>query len=222
MKFKIIGMALAISLFYSSLAIAQNLSKKMDTISYSIGVMVATSLKSQGIDKVDATSLADAINDVLTNKKLKISTADAQKEYQAYMEKQAMKLHGNVKEAGEEFLAENAKKPGVVTTASGLQYSVINKGTGPMPTPKDKVRVHYHGTLIDGTVFDSSVDRGESIAFPVTGVIQGWVEALQLMHVGDKWKLYIPYNLAYGERGAGGAIKPYAALIFEVELLGIE
>lgn len=125
-------------------------------------------------------------------------------------------------DTGEIFLAENAKKEGVKMTASGLQYKVIKSGTGESPKPTDTVKVHYHGTLIDGTVFDSSVQRGEPISFPVTGVIPGWVEALQLMKVGDKWQLFIPARLAYGEQSPSPKIGPNSTLIFEVELLGIE
>ena len=125
-------------------------------------------------------------------------------------------------DAGEIFLAENAKKEGVKTTASGLQYKVIKSGTGESPKPTDTVKVHYHGTLIDGTVFDSSVQRGEPISFPVGGVIPGWVEALQLMKVGDKWQLFIPSKLAYGEQSPSPKIAPNSTLLFEVELLGIE
>ena len=128
---------------------------------------------------------------------------------------------GPNKEAGEQFLAANALREEVTTTESGLQYEILEEGTGPKPTATDRVKVHYHGTLVDGTVFDSSVDRGEPATFGVNGVIAGWTEALQLMPVGSKWKLYIPYELAYGERGNSG-IQPYSALIFEVELLGIE
>ena len=133
----------------------------------------------------------------------------------------SMRMFGENKTAGEEFLAANLKRPEVIATQSGLQYEVLLAGKGAIPTQADQVRVHYHGTLIDGTVFDSSVESGESIAFPVTGVIRGWTEALQLMPVGSKWKLYIPQELAYGESNQG-TIKPYSALIFEVELLGIE
>ena len=122
---------------------------------------------------------------------------------------------------GEAFLAQNAQRDGIQVTASGLQYEVITQGSGAIPSSTSKVKTHYHGTLIDGTVFDSSVERGQPIDFPVTGVIAGWTEALQLMPVGSKWRLFIPYNLAYGERGAGGSIKPFAALVFEVELLDI-
>lgn len=123
---------------------------------------------------------------------------------------------------GAAFLAENAKKEGVITTASGLQYKILKSGTGESPKPADKVKVHYHGTLIDGTVFDSSVQRGEPITFPVGAVIPGWVEALQLMKVGDKWKLFIPARLAYGEQSPSPVIPPNSVLIFEVELLGVE
>jgi FKBP-type peptidyl-prolyl cis-trans isomerase FklB len=125
------------------------------------------------------------------------------------------------KKAGEAFLAENKKKPGVVTLPSGLQYTIMKKGDGPIPAAADTVRCHYHGTLIDGSVFDSSVERGQPAEFPVSGVIQGWVEALQLMPVGSKWKLFIPSNLAYGDNQMGPKIAPGSTLIFEVELLEI-
>ena len=133
-----------------------------------------------------------------------------------------MKASAKAKEEGEKFLAENAKRPEVKTTASGLQYEVIEATLGQKPSATDKVRVHYEGTLIDGTVFDSSYKRGESITFGLNQVIKGWTEGLQLMSVGSKYKLYIPYDLAYGAQGAGGSIPPYAALVFTVELLGIE
>ena len=133
-----------------------------------------------------------------------------------------LNMSAKAKEEGEKFLAENAKREGVKTTASGLQYEVLEATLGQKPKATDSVRVHYEGTLIDGTVFDSSYKRGESIAFPLNGVIKGWTEGLQLMSVGSKYKFFIPYQLAYGERGAGGSIPPYAALIFTVELLGIE
>lgn len=140
---------------------------------------------------------------------------------QQLQEKKNEELYGENRRAGEEFLAENKTKAGVVTTESGLQYKVIKNGKGKKPTANDRVKVHYHGTLIDGTVFDSSVNRGEPATFGVTQVIKGWTEALQLMPVGSKWTLYIPYNLAYGTQNMGN-IKPYSTLIFEVELLGIE
>ena len=133
-----------------------------------------------------------------------------------------LKASQEAKAEGEKFLAENAKREGVKTTASGLQYEVLEATIGQKPKTTDTVRVHYEGTLIDGTVFDSSYKRGESISFPLNGVIKGWTEGLQLMSVGSKYKLFIPYQLAYGEHGAGASIPPYAALIFTVELLGIE
>jgi len=133
----------------------------------------------------------------------------------------AEKKAGPAIEEGRKFLAENGKKPGVITTASGLQYEVLTAGTGETPKLTDKVTTHYKGTLINGKQFDSSYDRGEPATFPVSGVIKGWTEALQLMKVGDKWKLYIPYDLAYGERGAGRDIPPYSTLIFEIELLKV-
>ena len=133
-----------------------------------------------------------------------------------------LKASTQAKEEGEKFLAENAKREGVKTTPSGLQYEVLEATIGQKPKASDTVRVHYEGTLIDGTVFDSSYKRGESISFPLNGVIKGWTEALTMMPVGSKWQLYIPYELAYGERGAGGDIKPFSALIFDIELVGID
>ena len=137
-------------------------------------------------------------------------------------EKSTPKKEKSELQSGKDFFAENSKRKDVVTLASGLQYEIITEGNGPKPGPTDKVKTHYHGTLLNGTVFDSSVERGTPLSFPVNRVIKGWTEALQLMRVGSKWKLYIPSHLAYGERGAGAKIKPNAALIFEVELIDIE
>jgi FKBP-type peptidyl-prolyl cis-trans isomerase FklB len=164
----------------------------------------------------------NGINDVLSDKsEPKISNAEAQKILQEYFSKQQELKSKKAIEEGENFLAENGKKKGVTTLESGLQYEVITKGEGAKPTLNDQVTTHYHGTLIDGTVFDSSVERGQPATFPVSGVIKGWTEALQLMSVGSKWKLFVPYNLAYGERGAGANIGPFTTLIFEVELISI-
>ena len=167
----------------------------------------------------------DELKEKNKNLAKKISEAETAKtqlqEKKTALEEEAKAQFAQVREAGEKFLAENAKRSNVVTLPSGLQYEIITEAIGQKPTASDKVKVHYHGTLIDGTVFDSSVRRGEPATFGVTQVIQGWVEALQLMPVGSKWKLYIPYNLAYGEQGAGQMIAPYSALIFEVELLEI-
>jgi FKBP-type peptidyl-prolyl cis-trans isomerase FklB len=195
--------------------------------SYALGTDIGSNLKRQELD-LDAKALAAGISDALggkpglTESEVKETLDQLRKQMMAGAEAKA-KVSGekNLKE-GEAFLAANGKKDGVKTTASGLQYKVMTAGTGATPKPTDEVKVHYHGTLIDGTVFDSSVERGEPISFPVTGVIPGWVEALQLMKVGDKWQIYIPSKLAYGERGAGGKIGPNSALIFDVELLGIE
>ena len=137
------------------------------------------------------------------------------------MQSKSAEQHKDVVADGENFLAENAKKEGVVTLESGLQYEILTAGAGDKPSASSTVRTHYHGTLTDGTVFDSSVDRGEPAEFPVNGVIAGWTEALQLMPSGSKWRLTVPHNLAYGERGAGGAIGPFATLVFDVELLDI-
>lgn len=209
-------------LLCSSIMWAQQNQMKMDTLSYSIGVLFANSLKQQGLDKLSSKDLGEAMDAVMNNQMTKISKEDATQIYSKAMSELAAKQGAGIREEGEKFLAENKKRPGVITTNSGLQYEVIKMGDGAKPTISSKVKTHYHGTLTNGKVFDSSVERGEPLSIPVNGVIAGWTEALQLMPVGSKWKLYIPYNLAYGERGAGADIKPYSALIFEVELLAIE
>ena len=177
-----------------------------------------------GIKGIDYNSFARGVEAMCEHKPLEIDIQEAQQLLNTYftkLQEEKEAASADKRKAGEEFLKENAKREGVKTLDSGLQYEIINEGKGAIPTANDKVKVHYHGTLIDGTVFDSSVKRGEPAVFGVTQVIQGWVEALQLMPVGSKWKLFIPYNLAYGERGAGSMIQPYSALIFEVELLDI-
>lgn len=200
---------------------AQNKNLKMDTLSYSLGVLIANNLKQQGFDKLSAPDLVEAIEDVLQGKE-KINVHQANANLQTIMEAKVAKENGGVKEEGEKFLVENAKKNGIVSLPSGLQYEVMKMGDGPKPKATDKVKTHYHGTLINGKVFDSSVDRGEPISFPLNGVIKGWTEGLQLMPVGSKFRFFIPSNLAYGGQGAGADIKPFSTLIFEVELLGIE
>jgi FKBP-type peptidyl-prolyl cis-trans isomerase FklB len=193
-----------------------------DKLSYAIGTSIAGNIKSQGIDTLNIKLLTKAFEDVYAGNKPLLTPEEAGAFLNQYFgELQKAKLNKN-KIAGEKFLEDNKKKPGIVTLPSGLQYQVITEGTGPIPTATDKVKTHYHGTLIDGTVFDSSVQRGEPASFPVNGVIQGWQEALQLMKVGSKWKLFVPANLAYGERGAGEKIGPNTALIFDVELISIE
>ena len=200
---------------------AQNLNTEMEKVSYSLGVNVAKSVKNQGLESIDSEAIAQAFTDVFEGNELKISEQESNVILQEYFGKLAQKAQSANVEVGQKFLAENAKREGVVTTATGLQYEVLAEGSGDSPKETEQVTVHYHGTLIDGTIFDSSVDRGQPATFPVNGVIPGWVEALQLMKPGAKYKLFIPSDLAYGERGAGGAIGPNATLIFEVELISI-
>lgn len=218
MKNSLIIVVIAICMMSCS-SWAQN-SEKMDKLSYSLGVLIAQNFKQQGLESVESKDVADAIADVLAGN-AKISVDEANQIFGDHMQKLQMEKHkGNV-EAGKKFLEENAKREGVTVLPSGLQYEILKEGTGPKPSATDKVTTHYHGTLIDGTVFDSSVERGQPATFPVNGVIAAWVEALQLMPTGSKWKLYCPSDLAYGERGAGQQIGPFATLIFEVELISI-
>ena len=193
-----------------------------DSLSYSIGMNIGQSLKQQGLENIDLNLLKSAMDDVLKGKNTLLTQEQCMPVIMASMKKISEKKYAGVKTEGIKFLAENAKKEGVVKLPSGLQYSIMKKGEGEIPKATDKVNVHYHGTLINGNVFDSSVDRGAPASFGVTQVISGWVEALQLMPVGSKWKLVIPSDLAYGERGAGENIPPFSTLIFEVELLSIE
>ena len=220
LKMKNLILSLIVLLGFSSIN-AQNLNTEMEKVSYSLGVNVAKSVKSQGLESIDSDAIAKAFKDVFEGNTLEISEEEANIVLQDYFGKLANEKQKANVESGQKFLDENAKREGVVTTATGLQYEVLKEGSGDSPKETDNVTVHYHGTLIDGTVFDSSVDRGQPATFPVNGVIQGWVEALQLMNPGAKYKLFIPSNLAYGERGAGGAIGPNATLVFEVELISI-
>lgn len=197
------------------------LKTEVDTVSYSIGLNIAENLSNQGLSELNVDALAQGMMDYLNANDLAITKEQGEQIIQSYMQKKAMEMANKNKKEGEDFLAENGKKKGIITLPSGMQYEIIEEGSGPVPTANDKVRTHYHGTLIDGTVFDSSIDRGQTATFGVTQVIQGWQEALQLMPVGSKWRLYIPYNLAYGERGAGGQIGPFATLIFDIELIEI-
>jgi len=221
--------SVAAAMLIAGAAVAQDKPDLKDPkarVSYALGSDIGTNLKRQDLDldpKILASAIADAFEgkSAMTEKDVRAALDDLRKMAMAKMEAKS-KVDGekNVKD-GEAFLAANAKKEGVKTTASGLQYKVLKAGTGAMPKSSDEVKVHYHGTLIDGTVFDSSMDRGEPVSFPVTGVIPGWVEALQLMKVGDKWQITIPSKLAYGPNGAGGKIGPNAVLVFDVELLAI-
>jgi len=204
------------------------LTTKKDSVSYAIGMDIAVNLKSQNID-VSPEILAKGLIDNLLSKnlmltdeqKIKVIETFQQEHTKKQEEMATQKANENIK-AGQDFLATNAKKPGVKTTTSGLQYEVITEGTGKAPSPTSKVTVHYEGKLVDGTVFDSSYKRGETISFPLNGVIQGWQEGLQLMKEGGKLMLYIPSNLGYGEKGAGNIIPGNSTLIFTVELFKVE
>jgi len=219
---RVYGIVVCLFLFASSISLAQVLTNSKDSLSYAIGVTVVQSLKKQGITDLTPQMIAAAFEAGIQNKPFVMEQSQCESYVNNYIMQSKTKQGSMVKENGKKFLEENAKKLGVVTTESGLQYEILQKGTGTVsPKGSDNVKTHYHGMLIDGTVFDSSVDRGEPISFGLNQVIKGWTEGLQLMKVGDKYKFTIPYSLAYGEQGAGGAIPPFATLVFEVELLGI-
>jgi FKBP-type peptidyl-prolyl cis-trans isomerase len=188
--------------------------------SYALGTLMGTNFKSQGADSLDVDAIHAALKDVLVKQAPKMEQQDAMMTFQTYMQKAMEAKSAKMREANTAFLAENKKKEGIHETASGLQYQVVKSGTGKKPAATNQVTVHYTGKLLDGTVFDSS-SGGEPATFGVNQVIPGWTEALQLMKEGDKWILYIPDNLAYGERGAGGQIPPYSLLVFEVELIKV-
>ena len=193
----------------------------MDKLSYALGMVIAENLKGLGANNVDTTDFAKAVADVLAGKSTELTPIEAQTTVQEFMQKQEAERSKFMRKAGEDFLAENAKKDGVVVLPSGLQYTVLTEGTGAQPKATDQVKCHYEGRLIEGTVFDSSYQRGEPAVFPLNGVIAGWTEGVQLMKEGAKYRFFIPYNLAYGERGAGNSIPPYAALVFDVELIKV-
>ncbi len=202
--------------------------KTFDKLSYALGLSMGNNFRASGIQELNVQDFADGVAAVFYGAEPKMTYDEAKAEIQRFFtdlqakqEEANKKMAENNAKSGEEFLLENGKRVEVKTTASGLQYEVIKEGEGASPKPTDKVMVHYEGKLIDGTVFDSSVDRGEPATFGVTQVIPGWVEALQLMKVGAKWRLFIPSALAYGPQGAGGVIGPNQTLIFDVELLQI-
>lgn len=197
------------------------LNDKHKKASYGLGILLASNIKTQGADSLNAEAIAAGINDVFLSKETKLKEEEAGMIVQTYMMEVMERKTARMKDEGQKFLEENKKKPGVKVTESGMQYEVISAGTGKTPGPDDNVTVHYTGKLIDGTVFDSSVERNEPATFGVSDVIPGWTEALQLMKEGDKWIVYLPYDLAYGERGAGQDIPPYATLVFEVELIKV-
>jgi len=200
----------------------------MDKVSYALGIGIGHQLANMGGQELNIDDFAQAVKDVLGGQELKIKSSEAQQIVQEFFAAQEAKISKQrqeagklAKEVGEKYLAENAKKEGVVVLPSGLQYQVLKDGNGKKPSAKDSVKCHYEGFLIDGTVFDSSVQRGEPAVFGLQQVIAGWTEGLQLMQEGAKYRFFIPYRLAYGEGGAGGSIPPYAALIFDVELIQV-
>lgn len=200
----------------------------MDKLSYALGIGIGSQLAGMGAKGLNIDDFAQAVKDVISGTPLKVNNAEAQSLVQAFFQEQEEKQRaaaaeaGKVaKAAGESFLAENAKKEGIVVLPSGLQYQVLKEGNGKKPSATDQVKCHYEGTLIDGTIFDSSYQRNVPATFGLNQVIAGWTEGVQLMSEGAKYRFFIPYNLAYGERGAGAQIPPFAALVFDVELLKV-
>lgn len=193
----------------------------MEQLSYALGMVIGHNLKEMGVDSLHHGKFAQAVADTLAGNTPEMTIHEAHQKVAAHLQAQEAEKGKAAREAGEAFLAENAGKPGVVVTGSGLQYLVLNEGNGRKPKATDSVKCHYEGRLTDGTVFDSSYRRGEPATFPLNGVIAGWTEGVQLMAEGSKFRFFIPYQLAYGERGAGASIPPYAALVFDVELLEI-
>lgn len=194
----------------------------MDKLSYALGLGIGRQLSQMGTAEIVAEDFAQAIKDVLAGEELKVSDGEAQTIVNKFFEEKQNAQAKSAKAEGENFLAENAKKDGVVVLPSGLQYQVLKEGTGKQPKATDQVECHYEGTLINGQVFDSSYQRGQTATFGLNQVIAGWTEGVQLMKEGAKYRFFIPYNLAYGERGAGQSIPPYAALVFDVELVAVK
>ena len=194
----------------------------MEKISYALGLSIGNNLLSSGIKDINLEKFSKGVADVLKGATPEMSYDEAKKTLDKFFTELAEKINGQNAAVGKAFLEKNKKEEGVVELPSGLQYKVIKEGTGKKPKATDKVRCHYEGMLLDGTVFDSSIKRGEPAVFGVNQVIQGWVEALQLMSEGSKWRLFIPSEMAYGARGAGNSIPPHATLIFDVELLKVE
>ncbi|MBR7027849.1 MAG: FKBP-type peptidyl-prolyl cis-trans isomerase [Bacteroidaceae bacterium] len=196
----------------------------MNKLSYALGMIIGRQFREMGVENFSAQDFAQAVTDILQGNNTLLSDTEAQHEITTFQQQQQAREAEKGKEArkaGEDFLAANATEEGVIVTGSGLQYLVLEDGAGNSPTATDTVRCHYEGRLIDGTVFDSSYRRGVPAEFPLNGVISGWTEGLQLMKEGSKFRFFIPYDLAYGSRGAGGSIPPYAALIFDVELIKV-
>lgn len=201
----------------------------MDKLSYALGLGIGRQLSQMGATDLNIDDFAQAVKDMIDGKEPQVATAEAQQLVEDFFRKQeerqraeAAEKYKGAKSEGEKYLSENAKKEGVVTLPSGLQYQVLKEGNGKSPKATDKVVCHYEGMLIDGTMFDSSVQRGEPATFPLNGVIAGWTEGLQLMKEGAKYRFFIPYQLGYGERGAGASIPPFATLVFDVELIEVK
>lgn len=201
----------------------------MDKLSYALGIGIGSQLAGMGAKELNIDDFAQAIKDVISGSELKVDNAEAQTLVQNFFQEQEAKQQAGAAEAGkaakaagEAFLAENGKKDGIVTLPSGLQYQVLKEGDGKKPSATDQVVCHYEGTLIDGTIFDSSYQRNQPATFGLNQVIAGWTEGVQLMQEGAKYRFFIPYNLAYGERGAGAQIPPFAALVFDVELIEVK
>ncbi len=193
----------------------------MDKLSYALGRVIGKNLEGLGVKNMVSADFMQAVSDVLAGNEPAISDVEAQTIVREYLQKQEEEQSKAARAEGEAFLADNAKKDGVVVLPSGLQYTVLAEGEGKNPVATDSVKCHYEGRLINGTVFDSSYRRGEPAVFPLNGVIAGWTEGVQLMKEGAKYRFFIPYNLAYGANGAGGSIPPYAALVFDVELIEV-
>jgi peptidyl-prolyl cis-trans isomerase len=201
----------------------------MDKLSYALGLSIGRQLSQMGVAELNAGDFAQAVKDMIDGKESQIPTNEAQQLLGEYFRQQeekqraeAAEKYKGAKSEGEKYLTENAKKDGVITLPSGLQYQVLQEGNGKSPKATDKVVCHYEGMLVDGTMFDSSIQRGEPATFPLNGVIAGWTEGLQLMKEGAKYRFFIPYHLGYGERGAGASIPPFATLIFDVELIEVK
>ena len=219
------SLLLACAISTNALAAGSNYKSEKERLSYAIGVQIGGSLKQQGFNEIDPAALGQAVSDVLSGAKLKVSNKDMQDAIQAFQKKKMAEHEAQAKankEKGDKFRAKNKKKKGVKETKDGIQYEVLKQGNGKQPTAKDTVTVHYTGKLINGKVFDSSIERGHPATFPLDGVIKGWTEILPMMKVGSKWRVVIPPELAYGERGAGHVIGPNETLIFEIELLSIK
>lgn len=193
-----------------------------ENLDYALGLVIGSNLRGLGVEKIDSTAFLSGVEDLLLGRTPAVDVATAQRRVAAFLQEQEARRSEGLRAEGEAFLKQNAKKQGIVVTKSGLQYEVLSEGTGALPRATDTVRCHYEGRLVDGSVFDSSYRRGEPAEFPLNGVIAGWTEGLQLMKEGAKYRFYIPQELGYGARGAGSSIPPYAALIFDVELIKVK